>query len=98
MGFGPLLRRMVSTLPRGASASFVLHEVAPALVIYLSIRQGNPASSVFFTIHIEPFLVTLEAALKVLSMAGLEEVAYSYMDDINEVGEDENDIILMDIC
>jgi hypothetical protein len=99
MGFGPLLRRMVSTLHRGASASFLLHEVSPALDISFSIRQGDPASSVFFTIHIEPFLVALEAALKGLSMAGLQEVAYSYMDDVNELGEDENDIVLMDdIC
>lgn len=72
MGFEPLLRRTVVTLYKGASASFLLHSVSPALDIDFSIRQGNPASSVFFTIHIEPFLVALEDALCGLSVAGLK--------------------------
>jgi hypothetical protein len=99
MGFGPLLRRTVTTLHRGASASFLLHEVSPALEIAFSIRQGDPASSILFTIHIEPFLAALEAALKGLSMAGLQEIEYGYMDDVNELGEDVEDITLTDeIC
>jgi hypothetical protein len=99
MGFGPLLRRTVSTLHKGASASFLLHEVSPALEIAFSIRQGDPASSILFTIHIEPFLAALESALKGLSMAGLQEIEYGYMDDVNELGEDDEDITLTDeIC
>jgi hypothetical protein len=73
----PLLRRIVRTLHQGASASFLLPSVSPALEIDFSIRQGDPASSIFFTIHIEPFLVALETGLKGLSMAGLCEVAYT---------------------
>jgi hypothetical protein len=99
MGFGPLLRRVVWTLHRGASASFLLHSVSPAVMIDFSIRQGDPAAPVFFTIHVEPFLVALENSLKGLSMAGLREVTYSYMDDVNELGEDDEDIVLLDeIC
>jgi hypothetical protein len=44
---------------------------------------------VFFAIHIKPFIVVLEDAHKGISMAVLEEVAHSYTDDVNQVGEDD---------
>jgi hypothetical protein len=67
--------------------------------VEFSIRQGDPAASVFFTIYIEPLLVLLEARLRGLFMGILREASIGYMDDINELGEDENDIVLTDqIC
>jgi hypothetical protein len=51
--------------------------VSPALEILFSIRQGDPASSIFFTIYTKPFLVALETNLKSFSMVSLCKVAYS---------------------
>jgi hypothetical protein len=43
--------------------------------------------------------VALETALKGLSMAGLQEIEYGLMYDVNQLGEDDADNILMDdIC
>ncbi len=64
-----------------------------------SIRQGDPAASVFFTIYIELLLVLLERRLHGLFMGLIREASIGYMDDINELGEDDNDIVLTDqIC
>jgi hypothetical protein len=99
MGFGVVLRRWVATLHRRASACFMLHSLSPDLPVEFFIRQGDPAASVFFTIYIEPLLVLLEARLRGLFMGILREASIGYMDDINELGEDENDIVLTDqIC
>jgi hypothetical protein len=40
--------------------------------------------------------MALENVLKGLSMAGFKVFAYSHMDDVNKLGEDKTDIILMD--
>jgi hypothetical protein len=74
---------MVSTLLKGALASFLLLEVSRSLEIAFSIWQGDLGSSVFFTIHIQPFLVALGTASRVLSMTGLQKVTDGHMDKFN---------------
>jgi hypothetical protein len=99
MGFGVVLRRWVATLHRQPSACFMLHSLSPDLPVEFSIRQGDPAASVFFTIYIEPLLALLERRLRGLFMGTIREASIGYMDDINELGEDDNDIVLTDqIC
>jgi hypothetical protein len=99
MGFGVVLRRWVATLHRQASTCFLLHTLSPDMAVEFSIRQGDPAASVFFVIYIEPFLVRLEELLRGLFMAGLREASFGYMDDVNVLGEDEEDIIIADrVC
>jgi hypothetical protein len=56
------------------------------LEVDFSIRQGDLASFVMFTIPIEPFLIALENIFKWLSMADLTEVADRDVDDINQLG------------
>ncbi len=94
MGFGLVLRQWVATLHRRATACFMLHSLSPDQEVEFSIRQGDPAASVFFTIYIEPFLACLERFLHGLFMGGLREATLSYMDDVNELGEDEQDILV----
>jgi hypothetical protein len=67
----------------------MLHSLSPDLPVEFSIRQGDPAASVFFTIYIEPLLVLLERRLRGLFMGILREASIGYMDDINGLGEDE---------
>jgi hypothetical protein len=50
MGFGAVLRHWVATLHRRASACFMLHTLSPDMAVEFSIRQGDPAASVFFVI------------------------------------------------
>jgi hypothetical protein len=68
--------------------------------VEFSICQGDSAASVFFTINIEPFLVVLELQrLHGLFMGGLCEATISYIDDVNELGEQEKDILIVDkVC
>ena len=37
MGFGPLFRRWMATLHRGARATFMLHSLSPMLLILFSV-------------------------------------------------------------
>jgi hypothetical protein len=77
----------------------MLHTLSPDMAVEFSIRQGDPAASVFFVIYIEPFLVRLEQLLRGLFMAGLREASFDYMDDVNMLGEDEEDIVIADaVC
>jgi hypothetical protein len=53
------------------------------------------ADSVFFAIYIEPLLAFLERSLRGLFMGILREASIVYMDDINElVDEDDNNIVV----
>ena len=99
MGFGGVFRRWVLTLHKGASARFMLHSLSPELAVSFSIRQGAPESSPLYCIQLEPFLVALERHLRGLHMGGLREASLGYMDDVNLLGEDDNDLLLMDqVC
>jgi hypothetical protein len=62
-------------------------------------RQGDLAASVFLTIYIEPLLAYLECRLCGLFMGIIRKASFNYMDNINELGEDDNDIVVTDqIC
>jgi hypothetical protein len=99
MGFGAVLRQWVATLHRRASACFMLHTLSPDMAVEFSIRQGDPAASVFFVIYIEPFLVRLEDLIRGLFMGGIREASFGYMDDVNVLSEDEEDIVIADsVC
>jgi hypothetical protein len=96
MDFGVVLRHWVATLHFQASASFMLHTLSPDMAVEFSIHQDDPADSVFFVIYIEPFLVRLEVLLCGLFMCGIIEASFGYMDDVNVLGVDEEDIITVD--
>ncbi len=99
MGFGAVLRHWVATLHRRASACFMLHILSPDMAVEFSIRQGDPAASVFFVIYIESFLVRLEDLIRGLFMGGIREASFGYMDDVNVLSEDEEDIVIADsVC
>ncbi len=63
MGFGQLFRGVVATLHRGATASFLLHHVTPAVPITSSVRQGDPIAMLLYIIQLQPFLLRLEEVL-----------------------------------
>ena len=96
MGFGLIFRGWIGTLHRGASASFLLQSLSPALAILFSIRQGDPLASLIFILYMEPFLVQLEASLRGLRMAGIREASFSYMDDVEVLGNEMRDILTTD--
>jgi hypothetical protein len=78
----------------------VFHTLSPDQEVEFFICQGNSAAPVFFTINIEPFLVVLELQrLNGLFMGGLCEATISYIDDVNELGQQEKDILIIDeVC
>jgi hypothetical protein len=98
MGFGLIFRGWISTLHREASASFLLHDISPILAILFSLRQGDPLAALLFIIHLEPFLVRLEAVLSGLRVANIREVSFGYMDDVQVLGDDLQDIIRVDLA
>jgi hypothetical protein len=99
MGFRVVLRQWVATLHRQVPACFMLHTLSPDMAVEFSIHQGDPAALVFFVIYIEPFLVRLEDCIRGLFMGVIREASFGYMDDVNVLGEDEEDIIIADeVC
>jgi len=99
MGFGRIFRGWISTLHRGASASFLLHGLSPFLLILFSIRQGDPLACLLFVLYLEPFLAKLEAVLQGLRVANIKEVEFGYMDDVQILGDKDSDIVAADtIC
>jgi hypothetical protein len=99
MGFGLIFRGWIKTLHRGASASFLLHKISPALAIFFSIRQGDPLGALLYIIYIKPFLVRLEAALSGLRVANICEASFGYMDDVEFLGDTLEDIATADfVC
>ena len=98
MGFGQVFRGWIATLHREAAASFLLHEVSPVLAILFSIRQGDPLAALLFVIYLEPFLVRLEAVLSGLRVANIREASFRYMDDVQVLGDDLQDIIRVDLA
>ncbi len=98
MGFGLIFRGWMATLHRGASASFLLSNISPVLAILFSIRQGDPLAALLFIIYLEPFLVGLEAVLSGLRVANIREASFAYMDDVQALGDDLQDILRVDLA
>ena len=99
MGFGVVFRSWVATLHRDAAAAFLLHRVSRPLAVNFSIRQGDPLSGLLFILYVEPFLKQLEAQLRGIAVAGGREIDFSYMDDVEILGDDLRDISRTDrIC
>jgi hypothetical protein len=96
MGFGIILRQWIQTLHRGARASFLLEKLSPELQVVFSIRQGDPLALILFVIHLEPYLVRLEKVLQGLRMGQVREASLGYVDDVNGLGRDLNDLATMD--
>jgi hypothetical protein len=96
MGFGLVFRGWIATLHRGASASFLLSNISPVLAILFSIRQGDPLAALLFIIYLEPFLVRLEAVLSGLWVANIRKASFAYMDDVQALGDDLQDILRVD--
>jgi hypothetical protein len=59
-GFGQIFREVVTTLHRGATATFILHQLSPEVQVEFSIRQGDPLALLLFIIKQEPYLWRLE--------------------------------------
>jgi hypothetical protein len=98
MGFGLTFRGWITTLHRGASASFLLSNISPVLAILFSICQGEPLAALFFIIYLEPFLVRLEAVFFDLRVANIREASFGYMDDVQALRDDLQDILRVDLA
>jgi len=93
MGFGLIFSGWMATLHRGALASFLLFNIYSVVAILFSIRQGDPLAALLFIIYLEPFLVRLEAVLSGLRVANIRE---AYMDNVQALGDDLQDILRVD--
>jgi hypothetical protein len=98
MGFGQVFQGWIAILHREAAASFLLHGASPVLAILFSIRQRDPLAALLFVIHLEPFLVRLEAVLTGLRVTNIREASFGYMDDVQVLGDDLQDIVKVDLA
>ena len=55
-------------------------------------------AALLFVIYLEPFLVRLEAVLSGLRVANIREASFGYMDDVQVLGDDLQDIIRVDLA
>jgi hypothetical protein len=60
--------------------------------------RGTPWPPLLFVIHLEPFLVRLEAVLTGLRVANIREASLGYMDDVQVLGDDLQDIVRVDLA
>jgi hypothetical protein len=97
MGFGGGFRAWVAALHRDASASFLLHSVSHPLPVTFSVRQGDPLAALLFVLYIEPFLRSLERRLAGLYVAGVRDVDFGYMDDVQIISGDVADLLTADV-
>jgi hypothetical protein len=97
MGFGDVFRGVVATLHRGATASFLLHRIILEAPITLSLRQGDPIAMLLYNIQLQPYLLRLEDFLPGVAFLDFEEKVEAYVDYVVVVGEDEEDLIIIDI-
>jgi hypothetical protein len=88
---------VVATLHRGATASFLLDRVTREVPISFSIRQGDPIAMLLFNIQLQPFLLRLEDILPGVAFPDFEERVEAYVDDVVVVGEDEADLLIINV-
>ena len=99
MGFGAIFRGWVTTLHSGATATFLLNRLSREVPITFSVRQGDPLAMLLFNIQLEPFLWLLHRLLPGVDVAGIVELVLAYVDDVDIIGDDDEDIILVDgVC
>jgi len=96
LGFGRTFRRWIAVLHAGATATFMLHGLSPALAVLFSIRQGDPLAMLLFVIQLEPLLHYLQSHLVGLRMAGLREASLGYVDDVAILSDAEADFVTCD--
>jgi hypothetical protein len=58
--------------------------------------SGRPLAALLFIIYLEPFLVRLEAVLSGLLVANIREASFAYVDDVQALGDDLQDILRVD--
>jgi hypothetical protein len=95
-GFGQIFREVVATLHRGATATFLLHQLSPEVQVEFSIRQGDPLALLLFIIQQEPYLWRLEHQLPGLMVGDTEVKSAGYVDDVDALGDDDNDLPIID--
>jgi hypothetical protein len=79
-------------------ASFLPHGVYSVLAILFSLCQGDPLAALLFVIHLKSFLAWFEAVLAVLCAANIGEASFGYIDDVQVLGDDLQDIVRVELA
>ena len=96
MGFGEIFRAAVAILHRGATATFLLQRPSREVPVTFSIRQGDPLALLLYIVQLEPFLWLLGCFLPGLSIGDIIEKILGYVDDVNALGDDMRDLLVID--
>ncbi len=64
--------------------------------ITFSVRQGDPIAMLLYIIQLQPFLLRLEEVLPGVAFPDFDERVEAYVDNVVVVGEDENDLLIVD--
>ncbi len=88
---------MVATLHSGATASFLLHCITLVVPITFSIRQEDPIAMLLYNIQLQPYLLRLGEVLSGVAFPDFKERVEAYVDDVVAVGEDEEDLLIIDV-
>ncbi len=86
MEFHNIFREVVAILHRGATASFLLHQIMPAPPITFLVHQGDPIVLLLYIVQLQPFLLQLEDALPGVSFPDFGERVEAYVDNVVVVG------------
>ena len=83
-------------LHEGATTRFILNFLTDPIMVLFSIRQGDPLSMLLYIIYIEPLLMMIKRMTKGLSVSFVQQRDEDYCDDINFVGENVSDLIIIE--
>ncbi len=87
----------MATLHSGAKASFLLHCITLAVPITFSIRQRDLIAMLLYNIQLQPYPLRLEEVLSGVALTDFKERVEAYVDDVVAVGEDEEDLLIIDV-
>ena len=83
-------------LHEGATTSFILGFLTDPIKVLFSIRQGDPLSMLLYIIYIEPLLMMIRRMTRGLAVSHVQQKDDDYCDDVNFIGERENDLIVIE--
>ena len=96
MDFPEVFVNWILMLHEGASTRFILGFLTDPISVLFSIRQGDPLSMMLYIIYIEPLLMMIRRMTKGLAVSCVQQQDDDYCDDINFVGENLSDLVIIE--
>ena len=96
MDFPEQFVKWILMMHEGATTRFILDILTDPISVLFSIRQGDPLSMLLYIIYIEPLLMMIKRMTKGLAVSSVKQQDEDYCDDINFVGENIADLLVIE--